>query len=233
MTNPEQYANFYRHHNLEFSYIMVREAFDRFEPIFRGSTCLELGPATGYMTKLLAGHFESVTAIEGSSSLLAKIPEYKNVKKIHSLFEAYETDDRFDTIVCNHVLEHIEHPVPLLKKMRSWLSLGGIIIIGVPNAKSFHRLAAVEMGLLKSEYELNDRDHALGHYRVYDQSTLKRDIAEAGLHIFAEGGIFMKFLSNKQTIELLSPEIIEAYFKLGDHYAANSAEIYCACEAGQ
>jgi len=231
MSDPEKFASFYQKKNLEFSYWMVDRALERFIPLFRGSSCLEMGPATGYMTKRLAEHFGAVTAVEGSVSLLQQVPDFPNVTKVHSLFEAFEPEATYDTIVCNHVMEHIEQPVALLKKMRSWLSPSGIAIIGVPNAKSFHRLAAVDMGLLTSEYELNERDHALGHYRVYDQASLREDIEAAGLRICAEGGIFMKFLSNQQTVELLSPEIIEAYFKLADRFVANSAEIYFGCEA--
>jgi hypothetical protein len=46
------------------------------------------------------------------------------------------------------------------------------------------------MGLLSSEYELNERDKALGHYRVYDLNTLTTDATAAGLKIVDKGGIF-------------------------------------------
>ena len=67
----------------------------------------------------------------------------------------------------------------------------GICIVGVPNAKSFHRLAAVKMGLLKSEYDLNSRDLELGHYRIYDLELLKNHMDQAGFKIKFESGIFL------------------------------------------
>ena len=103
----------------------------------------------------------------------------------------------------NHVLEHIEFPHLLLNDIYSWLSDDGICIIGVPNAKSFHRLAAVKMGLLNSEYDLNQRDIELGHYRVYDLELLKSQVNLAGFKILEEGGVFLKFLSNIQIEKLL------------------------------
>jgi len=230
MGDPEQFAGFYSDKNLEFSFQVLDEMVNRFLPYFRGRSCLELGPATGHMTRTLASHFEEVVAVEGSASLLARVPDMPNLLKVHSLFESFEPVKTFDTIICNHVMEHVEHPVPLLRRMRAWLRPSGVAIIGVPNAKSFHRLAAVKMGLLRSEHDLNERDHALGHYRVYDQASLRHDVEASGLKIVAEGGVLIKFLSNQQTVNLLSPEIIRSYFELGDQFASNAAEIYCVCE---
>jgi len=159
--------------------------------------------------------------VEGSKTLLESIPEYNQVNKYCSLFEEFSPNRKYDTIIMEHVLEHIEYPIKILKSVKKWLTAEGVLIIGVPNAKSFHRLAAVQMGLLSSEYALNDRDKQLGHYRVYDFNLLIHDIEKAGFTVIHQGGVFLKFLSNKQIEEYLSPDIINAYFELVGSFIDN------------
>ena len=226
MKHPEQYSNFYKKDKLGFDLTLVNKGFNKFKDHFNGSNCLELGPSYGYMTSELVKVFERVVAVEGSETLFNAIPDFNNLEKHNSLFENFSTGEKFDTIILNHVLEHIENPVSLLKKIKTWMSPDGVLIIGVPNAKSFHRLAAVKMGLLNSEYELNERDHELGHYRVYDFEALIKDCSKAELKVYSKGGLFLKFLSNTQIKEFLSIEIIDAFFELGDQFIENCAEIF-------
>lgn len=226
MTNPEDYKGFYNTEKLGFDIKLVEQGFKTYKPYFTGKTALELGPATGYMTKFLVHEFEKLTVVEGSKSLIEQIPDEPNLIKIHSLFEEFEPTVKFDTIILNHVLEHIENPVNLLNLIYHWLADDGVFIVGVPNAKSFHRLAAVEMGLLKTEYDLNERDHELGHFRVYDLEQLKKQVHSANFKIEKEGGIFLKFLSNAQIEEYLNENIITAYFNLAKSFYKNAAEIY-------
>lgn len=227
---PDNFSNFYSETNLGFDLYLVKKGYQQFSSFFIGDSCLELGPATGYMTKFIVEDFKEVACVEGSKKLLDQIPEYNNLIKFHSLFENFEIDKKFDTIIINHVLEHIEKPVNLLKKVKSWKSKNSRVIVGVPNAKSFHRLAAVKMGILSSEYELNSRDLELGHYRVYDFKSLEKDCLEAGFKILHKGGIFVKFLSNEQIVNLFDEKIINAYFELGNDFKENSAEIFLVLE---
>lgn len=224
--HPEQFANFYDPQKLGFDLTMVEEGYLRFRNFFKGRTGLELGPATGYMTRHLVNDFEQLHIVEGSETLLAQIPDYPNVIKVNSLFENFNPSRKFDTIILNHVLEHIENPISLLKLIKTWMTDDGVLIIGVPNAQSFHRLAAVKMGLLIRESDLNSRDLELGHYRVYDFSLLRDHVSQANLKIVKEGGIFLKFLSNNQIEKFLSKEIIDAYFELANAFKENSAEIF-------
>lgn len=208
---------------LHFRYISIKD-------YFTGSDCLELGPADGIMTQYLKDDFEKLDLVDASQELLDKIPEYKNVQKYCSLFEEYQPKQKYSTIIMEHVLEHIENPVFVLSKVKDWLAPNGRLIVGVPNAKSLHRLAAVKMGLLKSEYELNDRDHMLGHYRVYDTKTLSEDAEDAGLEVIENGGVFIKPLSNSQIEESWTEEMINAFYLLGKDLPEMTAEIFIVCQ---
>jgi 2-polyprenyl-3-methyl-5-hydroxy-6-metoxy-1,4-benzoquinol methylase len=219
-------ANFYKSQMLDIDYKQTTFCYNSFKDFFVGEACCELGPSTGYMTKLLINDFKKIHVVEGALELLKQIPENEKLVKHHSLFEDFEPPIQFDTIIMNHVLEHIQDPVSLLKKLKTWISPGGVLIIGVPNAKSFHRLAAVKMGLLSSEYELNDRDKQLGHYRVYDLETLSSDAKISGWSVEKSGGVFLKFLSNSQINNFMTEEMIEAYYLLGKDFPINGAEIF-------
>ena len=222
-------SNFYRDSILGFDYQLANFNFASLKPFFKGDTALELGPATGYMTKLLVEEFKALHILEGSESLLNEIPDYPNVTKYHSLFEEFDTTQKYDTIIMSHVLEHIENPAFLLNKIYNWIADDGIFLVSVPNAKSIHRLVAVEMGMLTSEYMLNSRDHELGHFRVYDMDSLSKQMGEAGFKIIDKGGVFLKPLSNGQIEKSWTPDIIEGFYKVGKYFQKNCSDIFIVC----
>jgi SAM-dependent methyltransferase len=222
-------AKFYNDSFLNFDFKLTEFNYLTIKDYFNGKTALELGPAIGQMTKYIVPHFDKIHVVEGVKDLLEQIPKYTNVIKHHSYFEEFKTDIKFETIIMSHVLEHIEYPIEILKSVYDWLADDGVLIISVPNAKSIHRLAAVEMGLLGSEYELNSRDHELGHYRVYDSQTLLNDAIQAGYKIKASGSIFLKPVSNKQIEENWDERMIDGFFRLGKKFPENGAEIFIVC----
>jgi SAM-dependent methyltransferase len=224
--HPDQFSDFYLKGNISIDIKLINIGYRYLKKYFKGENCLELGPATGYMTHLLLSDFKRVVAVEGAADLLEQIPEANHLVKVHALFEEFQTTELFGTIMLNHVLEHIENPVELLVGIRKWLAPDGVLIVGVPNAKSFHRLAAVKMGLLETEYQLNERDIALGHHRVYDLNLLKEHALLAGYHVKFEGGTFLKYLSNAQMEKIMDDTMLEAYHELAASFVENSAEIY-------
>ena len=72
----------------------------------------------------------------------------------------------FDFLCCNHVLEHVDNPVLLLEKMKTWINPKGKIIIIVPNKESVHRQLAVTMGMQPELDTLGARDKLVGHQRL-------------------------------------------------------------------
>src|SRR4051794_2780088 len=139
---------------------------------WRGDRCLELGPAEGVMTEALAPSFERLVLVDGSEQFCDALAErHPHAEVICSLFEDWDTDERFETIVIGHVLEHVADPAALLARGRGWLAEDGVLLAAVPNARSLHRQAAVLLGLLQEEHELNESDRHHGHRRVYDPES--------------------------------------------------------------
>ena len=85
------------------------------------------------------------------------------------------------------------------------------------------------MGLLEDSCQLNTRDHALGHRRVYTPDTFKVDIEKSGLKVCEMGGVYFKPLSNGQIQEHWTEEMIQGFYELGKDFPEVAAEIYAVC----
>jgi 2-polyprenyl-3-methyl-5-hydroxy-6-metoxy-1,4-benzoquinol methylase len=188
---------------------------------------LELGPAEGVMTRLLAENSTNLTLVEGSYLFCESLREnYRSATVIHSLFETYEPSCKFDTIVLSHVLEHVDNPVGLLSRLTDCLKPDGIVFCAVPNAMSIHRQTAVIMGILETETALNELDHHHGHKRVYYPELLRSHFRKSGLTIESFGGYWLKSFSNGQ-LEIISDEqITDGFMQLGEQYPDIAGEIY-------
>lgn len=192
----------------------------------RGSTVLELGPAEGLMTEQLVANGYKVTAVEGSHHFCTLIrSRIKNVNVVHSMFEQYETDKKYDNIILGHVLEHVEDPVSILRKARTWLKTEGRLLAAVPNARSLHRQAAVIMGLLPAEDALNDTDRHHGHRRVFNPESFRQLFIQSDFTIDLFGGYWLKPVSNAQIEAQWDSKMIDAFMRLGERYPDIAAEI--------
>jgi 2-polyprenyl-3-methyl-5-hydroxy-6-metoxy-1,4-benzoquinol methylase len=198
-----------------------------FERFWRGSRCLELGPAEGLMSEQLAARFPELTLVEGSGKFCEELcGRFPTTKVVHSLFEDYRPEVAFDTIILGHVLEHVENPRELLRKVGGWLAEGGVLCAGVPNSRSLHRQAAVIMGLLPREDALNESDLHHGHRRVYDPESFRAEFLAAGLKLHCFGGYWLKPLATSQIDAHWTPEMLAAFMSLGERYPDVAGEIY-------
>lgn len=193
----------------------------------RGYNFLEIGPALGIMTEKLINEIENYAICEGSTFFADQLKEkFPKIAIYNCLIEEMAEENKYDLILLGHVLEHVDNPIEVLKKIKKLLTKNGKLITVVPNSNSIHRQAAVLMGILKEQKELNQTDLFHGHRRVYDLEMLKQDFIKSNYEILETGGYWLKPLSNKQLSEQWTKEMLEAYFKLGEKYPEISAEIY-------
>lgn len=96
---------------------------------------LEIGSSTGLLLELFQKSGWIVQGVEPSekSSMYSK---KLGIPTIIETFEKAQIKEKFDVIILNHVLEHLENPAKALEKAHSLLDIGGIIVINVPNAGS-------------------------------------------------------------------------------------------------
>jgi 2-polyprenyl-3-methyl-5-hydroxy-6-metoxy-1,4-benzoquinol methylase len=226
----ESLSDWYLKEQLDFDKRLIRYRYETIKPKLVGKKGLELGPAEGEMTQFLIQDFEQLTIVEGSSNLLEQIPERDNLVKVQALFEEFLPEQPFDSIILEHILEHVDDPVALMARVKTWLAPHGKLFLGVPNGNSIHRLVAVKMGLLNNPCQLNARDHAVGHRRVYTPATFKAAIEQSGLKVLEMGGVYFKPLSNRQIQENWTEEMIQGFFELGKDFPEFAAEIYAVCQ---
>lgn len=206
----------------------IRHSFTVFRRHIRpDDLVLELGPAEGTMTELLLRDGFRVEAVEGSSIFARTLHDRFPSLTVHeALFEEFEPARQFDAIILGHVLEHVDDPVAILRRLRNWLvPESGRVLIAVPNARSLHRQAAVLMGLIPSEYAMSEKDRHHGHRRIYNPETLRADFIEAGLRIDVFGGYWLKPLSDRQLESQWTPGQLAAYMSLGERYPDIAAEL--------
>ena len=226
----ENLSDWYLQEQLDFDKRLIGFRYKTLKPYLLGSEGLELGPAEGQMTQFLIGDFKRLTVVDGAADLLARIPSYPNIVKEHALFEHFEPTHQFNTIIMEHILEHVDEPVKLLKRAKKWLAPHGKILLGVPNGNSFHRLVAVKMGLLNNSCDLNSRDMAQGHRRVYTPYSFKSEIESAGINVVEMRGVFFKPLSNQQIQDHWTEEMIQGFYELGKDFQECAADIFAVCE---
>ena len=148
MTNLEALSEWYGTRELDFDRTLLKLRYRTIKEFFKGETCLEIAPAQGLMTAFLKDDFKTLHVVEGSKNLLNQIPDYPNLTKFHSMVEDFVPPHAYDFVVMDHILEHVDDSMVVLNVVKAYLKKGATLVVGVPNARSFHRLAAVKMGYL-------------------------------------------------------------------------------------
>ena len=127
---------------------------------------------------------------------------------VQAFFEDFdEALGPFDAIEAGFVLEHVDDPALVLRRMRSFMAPGGCLYVAVPNARSLHRLLGHEAGLLADLYALSDADRALGHRRYFDVARLTTLANQSGWSVEACTGLLLKPFTTGQlaTLDLPMP----------------------------
>lgn len=213
-----------------------------FKPFFReGRNLLELGSYKGDFTKRLLLYFDDITCVEASSDAInyAKRRLAKNnILFINSKFEDVTLNSKYDNIILTHVLEHLDDPVKVLKKINDeWLSDNGRLFLVTPNAMAPSRQIAVKMGLISHNSAVTIAEEKHGHRMTYTFDTLERNARAGGLKVVHRTGIFFKALANFQWDKLLQTDIIskeylDGCYDLGQQYPELCSSIFLMCEKG-
>lgn len=131
---------------------------------------LEVGFGTGNYSMLLSkyGH---LTAIEMNRDYINGIKKENNISFGYGDIEKgkyfFGEDNKFKTIICLNVLEHIKDDISALKNICKLLKSDGNLILLVPAHKTL----------------FSGFDKSIGHFRRYAKSDLSEKFGKAGLTI--------------------------------------------------
>lgn len=153
------------------------------ERITRGSEVLEMGPATGYMTRYLQEELScAVTCIEIDPVAAATASQF-SVKMIVADLDGLEWPEElkgksFDHILFADVLEHLKNPWQVVQAAVQLLKPAGTMLVSVPNIGH----SAVLMELLAGRFDyratglLDD-----SHLRFFTRKSLLNLLEQAGM----------------------------------------------------
>ncbi len=138
---------------------------------FTGESVLEIGSGTGNITKSLLprAHYYATDINPLYLQTLQNLKDTRPFLDVSYLdiehLDEFSPDEKFDTIICINVIEHIDSDIQALENLREILSPDGKAVILVPN----------------SPYLFSSLDKVLGHKRRYTRKTLKEAGEKAGL----------------------------------------------------
>lgn len=137
---------------------------------------------------------------------------------------------RADLVIVSGVIHETSEPEALLRAALAWLRPGGHLLVSVPNALSFHRLLAVQMGLMQRPEVLSERNRLLGQPRVFGPEDLRALVRGLGLGLeedSLEGYLFKPFTHAQMAtlVPQLGATGVQGLIDLGRQFPLQAAEI--------
>jgi hypothetical protein len=189
---------------------------------------------------LAVNSFEQLTVIEPAEmfyekalSDAAQFPE-KAIKVINALLEETKAEDHkngYDFIFVSCLLHEIPNQERFLKGILDLCDEHTTVHINVPNAYSFHRLLAVEMGLIPTAFEPSSSNIQFQQHQIFDSVTLRQVVENQGFEIIEEGSYSFKPFTHGQMqkmidANLLTMEMLDGFYKMERFLPNMGSEIY-------
>lgn len=184
------------------------------------------------LDQLVSGPLQRYVVVDGSPAIieafrrsLGSVPP--GLELLEGFFETFEYPAQFDVIEAGFVLEHVDDPELVLRRLREFLAPSGRLFLAVPNARSLHRLLGSHAGFLDDVYVLSDADRALGHKRYFDLRTLTDLAQQCGYRIVKTGGLLLKpFTTHQMNSLALPPAVWQALMAVAEDYPEISNSMY-------
>jgi len=149
-----------------------------------GSRVMELGPATGYMTRVFAERGCTVVGIELDPNMAEQARGFCERLIVGDLdvldLKAELGDERFDVIVAADVIEHLKDPLAALRKLKPFLAPEGHFVISVPNVAH----GSIRLALLSGRFDYQEKGLLDStHLRFFTRETLAKLLDEAELGV--------------------------------------------------
>jgi ubiquinone/menaquinone biosynthesis C-methylase UbiE len=184
--------------------------------------------------------FDKITVIEPSDLFYEKAlvdRKSKKDKDIHIIKGYLEEsiselkNNLYDFILVSSLLHEIPNVDLFLNSIYSLANKDTIIHVNVPNADSFHRVLALEMGLIKSQFEKSENNIEFQQNTVFDIKLLKDTFINAGFEVIDEGSYSVKPFTHLQMQNLIDGgyidlDILWGLYKMEKYMPGLGSEIY-------
>lgn len=206
---------------------------ERCEPFIRGPKVLELGYVDGSWTDVILAKDCEVDVVEGASHHVEHARDRyagnRAVRVFHKLFQEFEPNDTYDTVVAGDMIRYLDDPVEFLRQASEWIKDDGSLIATVPNSRSLHRRIGTLMSMEATPIQSNQRDREVGNRRSYDRYEFRHLLRQSGFEVKVLRGCFLKPLSSAQ-MENWSDKLLRAFLDVGDELEDYCWFIYAVCQ---
>lgn len=137
----------------------------------------------------------------------------------------------FDLILLSGLVHEVPSPEALLAAVRPYCAAHTLVHVNVPNARSFHRLLACEMGLIDDPHALSERQRALQQPRTFDLDSLAALCRDGGFEVTDSGSYFVKpfthaQMAQLQRVGLLDERMLRGLCGMARHLPGLGSEIF-------
>jgi len=137
----------------------------------KGGKLLEIGVGSGSFLNSIRRKGFDVTGCDLSKTLSRHVERTYGIPVHNGFVSSLPSDPHYDVIVMNHVLEHVNDPISLLKDIRSRLKQDGLLHLAVPNVASWE--AALPGWASYEPY----------HLVYFTPETLRKTLESAGFKV--------------------------------------------------
>jgi SAM-dependent methyltransferase len=137
----------------------------------------------------------------------------------------------FDFIVVSSLLHEVPAPEKLLHSLGQLAEQTTVLHLNVPNVRSFHRLLALEMGLIDDLFEQSEMERKFQRTTRFDLLKLTEMCEAAGFEVLLSETYFIKPFTNAQLAaivdhKLLPPGVLEALSRMTKYIGDLGAEMF-------
>ena len=186
----------------------VLEIIDLYKP----NNILEIGCGMDSMANHY-NHFVSFSIVEPSVSFYGKavadVCKKSNVFIFNEYLEDFskDHDKNFDFIIVSSLLHEVENRDKFIIKLKENATKDTVIHFNVPNARSFHRLLALEMGIIDDLFLRSDMQKKMQQNVIYDMESIVNFLQGHKFKILDFGSYFIKPFSHEQMQSIIDNKI--------------------------
>jgi hypothetical protein len=143
--------------------------------------------------------------------------EFKNVK--------------FDFVLLSALLHEIKDPEAFLAKIHQMISEHTVLHVNVPNARSFHRLLALEMGLIETVSQKSESNNQFQQHAVFDTESLAALVRRCGFRILEQGTFLVKPFTHQQmenmiAAGMITERMLEGFYGMDKYLPELGSELF-------
>jgi 2-polyprenyl-3-methyl-5-hydroxy-6-metoxy-1,4-benzoquinol methylase len=144
---------------------------------------------------------------------------------------------RYDLILMSSLLHEIPDCESLLRATALLSDEATIVHLNVPNSKSFHRVLALEMGLIEHLTDRSLTQQQMQQSHTFDLEQLEALVTVTGFKAIEMGSFFVKPFTHAQMallqqVGVATDLVLDGLYKLSQHFPEHGSEIYMNIQLG-